>query len=87
MPKSASLDTEQPTCEHTLVENQQLALPHDCTREREDLALADRQVAAAARDLAVERQAALVCLILQREKAGGAEGVVEDRVVVLGEGV
>ena len=70
-----------------LIEDEELALAHDRTRQRENLALADRQVAAAARDLGVERDAALVHLALQREQACSAERVVQDSIVVLREGV
>ena len=70
-----------------LIEDEELALAHDRTRQRENLALANRQVAASARDLGVERDAALVRLALQREQACGAEGVIQDGVVVLREGV
>lgn len=70
-----------------LVEDQELAPPDDGAREREDLPLADGQVRTAARDLAVERDARVVALVLQVEEACGAERVVEHRVVVLREGV
>ena len=70
-----------------LVEDEELALTYDRAGQREDLALADRQVAATARDLGVERDAALVVFALEGEEAGGAERVVEDGVVVLPEGV
>lgn len=71
----------------TFVENQQLALAHNRPREREDLALADGQVAASARDRRVERDPALVRLALEREQARGAQRVVEHDVVVEREGV
>jgi hypothetical protein len=68
-----------------LVEDEQLALPHERARKRDDLALPDRQVPAAARDRAVEpeRRARLLGGVrLQREEARGAERVVQRRVVV-----
>lgn len=71
----------------TFVENEQLAPPHDRAREREDLPLPDGQVRAAPRDLRVERDSRRVALGLQVEQPGGAQGVVEDRVGVLGERV
>lgn len=49
--------------------------------------MANGEVAAAAGDLAVERDAAFVVFALEGEEAGGAERVVEDGVVVLPEGV
>ena len=66
-----------------LVQNKQLAPAHDRAREREDLALADGQVRAAARDLGVERDARVVRLVLQVEEPRGAERGVQDRVGVL----
>jgi hypothetical protein len=68
-----------------LVEDEQLALPHERARKRDDLALPDRQVPAAARDRAVEpeRRARLLGGVrLQREEARGAERIVQRRVVV-----
>ena len=70
-----------------LVQNEQLALADDRTRKRENLTLANGEVAAATRDGAVERDAAFVGFVLQREEAGGTQRVVERRVVVLGERV
>ena len=80
----------------SLVQDEQLALPRDRPCEREDLPLPDGQVAPAARDRRVERDAGRACarasvllfaLALEREEPGGAERVVEDCVVELGEGV
>ena len=70
-----------------LVKDEQLALAHDRASEREDLALADGEVRATTGDLAVERDARLVGLALQAEETGGAERVVEHRIVVLAEGI
>ena len=53
------------------IEDQQLALTDDRACQCEDLALADGEIAAAARDLAIECDATLVCLVLQREEASG----------------
>ena len=66
----------------TFIENEELALAHDRTRQRENLALADRQVAAAARDLGVERDPSLVGLALQREQTRGTQRVVKNGIVV-----
>ena len=71
----------------TFVENQQLALAHNRPREREDLALADGQVAASTGDGRVERDPTLVRLALKRKQARGAQRVVEHDVVVEREGI
>jgi hypothetical protein len=71
----------------SLVEHEQFALPHDRTRERDDLPLADGQIPAARRDHAVQREPVLVRLALEREEARGAERIVQLRVVVLPEHV
>ena len=84
----------------SLVQDEQLALPRDRPCEREDLPLPDGQVAPAARDRRVERDAACaracagvlrfaraLTFALEREEPGGAERVVEHCVVELGEGV
>ena len=47
------------------------------------MALPDRQVRPAPGYLAVERDPRLVVFVLEVEEAGGAEGVVQDGVVVL----
>ena len=70
-----------------LVQDEQLTPAHDRAREGEDLALADGQVRAASRDLAVECDSGLVILVLQAEQAGGTERVIQDCVIVLREGV
>ena len=71
----------------TFVENKQLAVADHRTRERNDLALANRQVPAAARDLGVERDPVLVRELLEREEPRSAKRVVKRRVVVLPEQV
>ena len=84
----------------SLIEDEQLALPRDRPGQREDLPLPDGQVAPAARDRRVERDAArarararvllfarALTFTLEREEPGGGERGVEDCVVELGEGV
>lgn len=72
---------------HTFIENQQLAPPHDSPSESQDLPLPHRQVRTSSCDLCVERDARLVVLVLQIEQPGGAQGAVEDGVIVLRERV
>ena len=48
----------------TFVENEQLASAYDRTCERQDLPLANGEVAPAARNLAIERQMAIVVVAL-----------------------
>jgi hypothetical protein len=74
-------------CGRRLVQDQQLALSHNRTSQCNDLPLPDGQVPAAGRNLAVERQPALVCLRLEREQAGRTQGVVQLDVIVLAEHV
>jgi hypothetical protein len=70
-----------------LVQDQQLTLSHDRSSQCNDLPLPDGQVPAAGRDLTVERQPALVCLRLECEQAGRAQGVIQLGVIVLAEHV
>ena len=65
-----------------LIEDEQLALADDGTGKGENLALTDRQVAAAARDGRVKCNTALVRLILEREQASSAQGIVQHHVVI-----
>lgn len=71
----------------TFIQDQHLAPPHHRSRQRQDLPLTHRQVPASARDRAVQGQACLVVLVLQREQPGGFEGGIEYGVVVFVEGV
>ena len=48
----------------TFVENEQLATAYYCTPERQDLPLANREVASAARNLAIESEAAVLVVAL-----------------------
>ena len=48
----------------TFVENEQLASAYDRTCERQDLPLANGEVAPAARNLAIERQMAVIVVAL-----------------------
>lgn len=51
----------------TFVEHQELAAPDHRARERDDLPLSDREVAACARDLRVQRQTRFAGVFLQCE--------------------
>lgn len=72
---------------HTFIQDQKFAVPHNRAGQSDDLALADRQIVAAAGDLAIQGETRLVCFALERKKAGCAERVVQREVVVLVEGV
>jgi hypothetical protein len=56
-------------------------------RKTDDLPLPDRDVAAACRDLAIERQPVVVRLRLQREQASRAESTVQLCIITLAEHV
>ena len=79
-------------CPHTdrrrrFVKNEQLALPHDCAREGNDLALTNREITSTTRDSTVKRQTPLVSLSLQREETSRMKSLVQRRVVMLREWV
>ncbi len=71
----------------SFIQDQKFAVSHNRTGQRYDLALTDRQIVAAAGDLAVQSKTRLVRLALKREEAGCAKCVVQREVVVLAEGV
>ena len=52
------------------VEDKEFASAHDGPREREDLALPDRQVRSTPSDLAIQRDPRLIVLVLEIEKTG-----------------
>ena len=70
-----------------LVENEEFAPAHNCTRQSKYLALTDREVGTSARNLRVECDARFVILILQVEEAGGTQSVVQYSIVVFPEGI
>ena len=49
----------------TFVEDQQLAPPYDSPSKRDDLALADRQVAATSGNIGIKRDTRIAALFLQ----------------------
>lgn len=72
----------------TFIEDEQLALPNNRTRQCHDLPLADREIGPAGGDARVEREPALVAggrlgLRLELGETRGSKGAVEGRVVDL----
>ena len=72
----------------TFIEDEQLALPNDRTRQCHDLSLADREIGPGGGDARVEREPALVAggrlgLGLELGETRGSKGAVEGRVVDL----
>lgn len=67
----------------TFIKNEQLALPDHSSRQRNNLSLADGQIAPTTSHGTIERDHTLVAFILYREETGGTEGGVQRRVVKL----
>ena len=67
----------------TFVENKQLAATDHRTRERNDLSLADGEVASATGYLTVKGDAALIHVTLQVEQTSRAQRIVEDGIIML----
>lgn len=71
----------------TFIQNEQLALSDNCSRQGKDLALANRQVATTTRNGGIKSDTAFVALILQREQSRSTQSIVQNRIIILSEGV